>query len=144
MKNMGVNTIRLEGHIMPAGFFDQMDRAGILINAGYQCCDAWQLQDSGLTSPADFKIIRLSALTIGQNLRNHPSVSSFQWSDAPPIAKQESLSLAAFRQAGFTEPLISSAEYTSAKLGVSKKEGPYDWVPPNYWYSSRFDTNDSS
>ena len=101
MKNMGVNTIRLEGHIMPAGFFDQMDRAGILINAGYQCCDAWQLQDSGLTSPADFKIIRLSALTIGQNLRNHPSVSSFQWSDNQPIAKQEALSLAAFRQAGF-------------------------------------------
>src|SRR5262249_36131332 len=57
MKNMGVNTIRLEGHIMPAGFFEQMDRAGILVNAGYQCCDAWQLQDSGLTSPADFKII---------------------------------------------------------------------------------------
>jgi exo-1,4-beta-D-glucosaminidase len=146
MKNMGVNTIRLEGHIMPAGFFEQMDRAGILINAGYQCCDAWQLQDSGLTSPADFKIIRLSALTIGQNLRNHPSVSSFQWSDAPPTAKQESLSLAAFKEAGFTEPLISSAEYTSSpKLGVSgEKEGPYDWVPPNYWYSSQYSRDDSS
>ncbi len=42
MKNMGVNTIRLEGHIMPPGFFEQMDQAGILVNAGYQCCDAWQ------------------------------------------------------------------------------------------------------
>jgi exo-1,4-beta-D-glucosaminidase len=146
MKSMGVNTIRLEGHIMPAGFFEQVDRAGILVNAGYQCCDAWQLQDSGLTSPADFKIIRLSALTIGQNLRNHPSVFSFQWSDDPPIAKQESISLAAFRQAGFQEPLISSAEYTkSPKLGVSgEKEGPYDWVPPNYWYSSQYDRHDSS
>ena len=40
MKNMGVNTIRLEGHIMPPGFFEQMDQAGILVNAGYQCCDA--------------------------------------------------------------------------------------------------------
>ena len=46
MKNMGVNTIRLEGHIMPSDFFQQMDQAGILINAGYQCCDAWQLQNS--------------------------------------------------------------------------------------------------
>ena len=28
MKNMGVNTIRLEGHIMPPDFFAQMDQAG--------------------------------------------------------------------------------------------------------------------
>src|SRR6266852_1205622 len=108
--------------------------------------DGWQMQDSGLTSPADFKIIRLSALTIGQNLRNHPSVSSFQWSDNEPTAKQEALSLAAFQQAGFTDPIIASAEYKATKtLGFSgQKEGPYDWVPPNYWYSSRFDTNDST
>ena len=145
MKNMGVNTIRLEGHIMPGNFFGQMDRAGILINAGYQCCDAWQLQQSHLTSPVDFKIIRLSALTIGQNLRNHPSVFSFQWSDAPPTPKQEAISLAAFRQADFTDPIISSAEYNrSPKLGVSgEKEGPYDWVPPSYWYETRhYDKND--
>jgi exo-1,4-beta-D-glucosaminidase len=146
MKNMGVNTIRLEGHIMPADFFQQMDRAGILVNAGYQCCDAWQLQGSQLKSPADFKIMALSALTIGQNLRNHPSVFSFQWSDAQPTGKQEAVSLAAFHQADFTDPLISSAEYNrSRRLGVSgEKEGPYDWVPPSYWYSARFDKNDST
>ena len=146
MKNMGVNTIRLEGHIMPSDFFEQMDRAGILVNAGYQCCDAWQLQQSHLTSLADFKIMRLSALTIGQNLRNHPSVFSFQWSDSQPTPKQEAISLAAFRQADFTDPIISSAEYNrSPKLGVSgEKEGPYDWVPPSYWYSERHDTHDST
>jgi exo-1,4-beta-D-glucosaminidase len=146
MKNMGVNAIRLEGHIMPPGFFTQMDQAGILVNAGYQCCDAWQLQDSGLTSAADYKIIRLSALTIGQELRNNPSVFSFQWSDDQPLPKQETVSLAAFGQAGFQAPLISSAEYTtSPKLGVSgEKEGPYDWVPPSYWYSERFDKHDST
>ena len=146
MKNMGVNTIRLEGHIMPSDFFQQMDQAGILINAGYQCCDAWQLQNSKLTFPPDFKIIQLSALTIGQNLRNHPSVFSFQWSDAQPTPKQEAISLAAFHQADFQDPIISSAEYNrSPKLGWSgEKEGPYDWVPPSYWYSARFDTHDST
>jgi exo-1,4-beta-D-glucosaminidase len=144
MKNMGVNTIRLEGHIMPSGFFQLMDQAGILVNAGYQCCDGWQLQQSHLTSPADFKIMALSALTIGQNLRNHPSVFSFQWSDAQPTPKQEAVSLAAFHRADFQDPIISSAEYNrSPKLGWSgEKEGPYDWVPPNYWYSERYDTHD--
>jgi exo-1,4-beta-D-glucosaminidase len=147
MKNMDVNTIRLEGHIMPPGFFEQMDRAGLLVNAGYQCCDAWELQSSGLTTGADFKIMQNSALTIGQNLRNHPSVFSFQWSDLPPTARQESVSLAAFSRADFTDPIISSAEYNSSpRLGVSgEKEGPYDWVPPSYWYdTTHFDTNDST
>jgi exo-1,4-beta-D-glucosaminidase len=146
MKNMGVNTIRLEGHIMPPGFFEQMDQAGILVNAGYQCCDAWQFVVHRLNSPADFKIMALSALTIGQELRNHPSVDSFQWSDNAPTRKQEAVSLAAFHQADFQDPLISSAEYNSSpQLGqAGEKEGPYDWVPPNYWYSMQFDKHDST
>jgi exo-1,4-beta-D-glucosaminidase len=119
----------------------------MLVNAGYQCCDAWELQSSGLTTSADFAIMQNSALTIGQNLRNHPSVFSFQWSDQPPTAQQESVSLTAFSQADFQDPIISSAEYnTSPQLGVSgEKEGPYDWVPPDYWYdTAHFDTNDST
>ena len=76
MKNMGVNAIRLEGHLMPANFYEQMDRAGMLVNAGFQCCDAWELQSSGLTTPADFQIMQNSALALGQNLRNHPSGSA--------------------------------------------------------------------
>jgi exo-1,4-beta-D-glucosaminidase len=147
MKTMGLNTIRLEGHLMPADFYRQLDRAGILVNAGFQCCDAWQLQDSGLTSAADYAIMQNSATAIAQSLRNHPSVFSFQWSDDPPLAKQESVTLAAFAQQDFDQPVISSAEYTSSpKLGVSgEKEGPYDWVPPDYWYdTTHFDTDDSS
>jgi exo-1,4-beta-D-glucosaminidase len=147
MKNMGVNMIRLEGHIMPADFFRQMDRAGILINAGYQCCDAWELQSSKLTSAADYQILRNSALTIGQELRNHPSVFSFQWSDQPPLPKQESVTLAALAQADFDDPVISSAEYNSSpKLGPSgEKEGPYNWVPPDYWYdTTHYSTDDST
>jgi exo-1,4-beta-D-glucosaminidase len=45
MKAMGVNTIRLEGHLMPADFYEQMDAAGLLVNAGFQCCDAWNSAD---------------------------------------------------------------------------------------------------
>jgi len=147
MKNMGVNTIRLEGHLMPADFYQQMDQAGMLVNAGFQCCDAWELQSSGLTTSADYQVMQNSALAIGQSLRNHPSVFSFQWSDEPPLAEQETVTLNAFAQADFDDPVISSAEYQSSpQLGVSgEKEGPYDWVPPNYWYdTTHFDPRDST
>jgi exo-1,4-beta-D-glucosaminidase len=148
MKNLGINAIRLEGHLMPADFYRRMDRAGILINAGYQCCDAWQLPGSGRgVTRADYRLLRRSAAAIGQDLRNSASVFSFQWSDNAPIPRQEAASLAAFRQADFDDPVISSAEYNSSPLlGPSgEKEGPYDWVPPAYWYdTSHFDPSDST
>jgi exo-1,4-beta-D-glucosaminidase len=138
MKNMGVDAIRLEGHIMPLDWFEQMDAAGILVNGGFQCCDAWQI--SGTPTQADLNVLQNSAQTIGTNLRNHPSVFSFQWSDNNPVSQQESVSITGFTNADFypQTPLIASAEYKSTPtLGVSgEKEGPYDWVPPDYWYDT--------
>ncbi len=138
MKTMGLNAIRLEGHIMPSDFFEQMDAAGILVNGGFQCCDAWQV--SGTLTQAQLNVLQNSAQTIGTNLRNHPSVFSFQWSDNQPSSQQESVSITGFEAADFypQTPLIASAEYKSTPtLGPSgQKEGPYDWVPPNYWYDT--------
>jgi exo-1,4-beta-D-glucosaminidase len=146
MKTMGVNAIRLEGHIMPADFSEQMDAAGILVNGGFQCCDAWEV--GGTLSQAQLNVLQNSAQTIGTNLRNHPSVFSFQWSDNQPTSQQEQVSIAGFTAADFypQNPLIASAEYKStATLGpAGEKEGPYDWVPPNYWYDTTHLGSDST
>jgi exo-1,4-beta-D-glucosaminidase len=146
MKNMGVNTIRLEGHIMPSDWSQQMDAAGILVNGGFQCCDAWEV--SGSLTQAQLSVLQNSAQTIGTNLRNHPSVFSFQWSDNQPTSQQESVSITGFTAADFypQTPLIASAEYKSTTtLGPSgEKEGPYDWVPPNYWYDTTHLGSDST
>ena len=135
MKAMGVNTIRLEGHLMPADWYQQMDAAGILVNAGYQCCDYWE---STSYTAADDAVYQASAKAIGQTLRNHPAVFSFQWSDNAPTANQETLALNGFAAADYAGPFVSSAEYKSSpQLGAAgEKEGPYDWVPPIYWYDT--------
>jgi exo-1,4-beta-D-glucosaminidase len=137
IRNLGLNGIRTEGKQMPQDFYEQMDRAGILIDAGYQCCDAWQPEGRRL-SAQDYRVLELSALTIGEHLRDHPSVMSFSWSDNAPTAKQEKVSLRGFAAAEFADPLISSAEYKSSMaLGpAGEKEGPYNWVPPSYWYDN--------
>jgi exo-1,4-beta-D-glucosaminidase len=146
MKNMGLNTIRIEGHIMPADWFQQMDAAGILVNGGFQCCDAWEV--GGTLTQAQLNVLQNSAQTIGTNLRNHPSVFSFQWSDNQPSSQQEQVSEAGFTAADFwpQTPLLASAEYKSTTtLGNSgQKEGPYDWVPPNYWYDTTHLGSDST
>jgi exo-1,4-beta-D-glucosaminidase len=143
MKAMGVNTIRLEGHLMPADWYQQMDAAGILVNAGYQCCDFWE---STSYTAADNAVYQNSAKALGAVLRNHPSVFSFQWSDNNPTTSQESLALAGFAAADYSGPFVSSAEYkSSTQLGASgEKEGPYDWVPPNYWYDTTHTGSDST
>ncbi|PYC71461.1 beta-mannosidase [Streptomyces tateyamensis] len=144
LKSMGVNTVRLEGHFMPADWYRQMDAAGILVNAGFQCCDFWEATSY---TAAQQSLYQLTAQTVGQQLRDHPSVFSFQWSDNAPTATQESLALAGFAAADLNVPFISSAEYNSSpKLGVSgEKEGPYDWVPPNYWYdTAHYATGDAT
>ena len=147
IKSMGLDGIRTEGKQMPQNFYDQMDRAGILIDAGFQCCDKWQPSGSGRGVTAqEFHVMYLSSLTIGQQLRDHPSVINFSWSDNQPIKEQEVASTEGFDQSGFTDPNISSAEYnTSAILGPSgEKEGPYDWVPPNYWYDTTHSSNNAN
>jgi len=139
LKSAGLNAVRLEGHEMPDDFYNQMDRAGVLIDAGYQCCDKWQPAGTGAgLTERDLDIMELSARTIGTQVRDHPSVVTFGWSDNAPVRDQEIVTLRGFAQADFEVPFVSSAEYRSSRLlGPSgEKEGPYDWVPPSYWYDT--------
>src|SRR5579864_5468646 len=41
-KDMGLNTIRLEGKMEHEEFFDMADRMGFLIMPGWCCCDFWE------------------------------------------------------------------------------------------------------
>jgi hypothetical protein len=146
IKSMGLDGIRTEGKEMPPDFYEQFDKAGLLVDAGFQCCDKWQFSATNATQN-DYNVMYDSALTIGQQLRNHPSVLNMSWSDNNPTAEQEQVSVNGFSQAGFQEPLVSSAEYkTSPILGPSgEKEGPYGWVSPTYWYDTTHeDPTDSS
>ena len=139
IRDLGLNGIRTEGKEMPDDFYQQMDRAGIMIDAGFQCCDKWQFEPDDPPLPAhELDVIRRSSLTIGQRLRNHPSVIKYGWSDNTPLPDQERVSLQGFAEADFQEPIIASAEYKSTPtLGqAGEKEGPYDWVPPTYWYDT--------
>ncbi len=142
MKNMGINMIRLEGHFMPDDFYQQMDEAGIMIASGLQCCDAWgnNLKGKLLTVATN------AALAIAQNEVDHPSVVTFSWSDNAPGSTNAKDTLAAFAQADFDFPVVASAEENSVSpLGDSgEKEGPYDWVPPDYWYDTTHNQPDDN
>ncbi len=137
VKDMGLNTIRLEGKLEDDPFFDLTDREGILVMPGWCCCDHWEHWDKW--QEKDLPIATASLRDQILRLRGRASV--FVWlngSDGPPPAKVEKAYLDVLAELGFPNPVLSSATEKKAELsgpsGV-KMRGPYEWVPPLYWYT---------
>lgn len=144
--DLGLNTIRLEGHLEPDEFFDLADRYGILTLPGWECCDKWEGQVNGdepgdKWTAADHPVAKASMAAEAARLRDHPSVVSFLiGSDFATDATIEKDYLDALKAADWNTPVVAAAsDNASPRLGSSgmKMTGPYDWIPPGYWYAKR-------
>ncbi|MBM4371731.1 MAG: hypothetical protein FJ098_08760 [Deltaproteobacteria bacterium] len=136
VKDLGLNALRLEGKLLTHRFYERCDREGILIMPGWCCCDAWELWEGW--DEEDLAVAEASLANQLRRLRRHPSV--FTWlngSDFHPVPEVEALYLAVAGEAGWDLPVVSNATETSSTVsGPSgmKMTGPYNWVPPVYWY----------
>ncbi|HMK23640.1 MAG TPA: glycoside hydrolase family 2 protein, partial [Terriglobales bacterium] len=141
VRDMGLNTIRLEGKLETDDFFERADREGVLVMAGWCCCDFWELW--GKWKPQDFDIAKASLTDQIYRLRNHPSVLTWlNGSDNPPPPDVEEMYLAVEKQLRFPNPVVSSA--TAEPSSVSgdsgmKMTGPYEYVAPSYWTADKPD-----
>jgi exo-1,4-beta-D-glucosaminidase len=135
VQDMNLNTIRLEGPIESDEFFNLADENGILIMAGWCCCDLWEEWDKW---NGDQLAVASESLR-SQSLRLRAHASLLAWlngSDKPPPAKEEQAYRKVLEETSWPNPIISSASETSTEVsgpsGV-KMTGPYDYVPPSYW-----------
>jgi exo-1,4-beta-D-glucosaminidase len=144
VKDMNLNTVRLEGQLQPDAFFDLADEYGILVMAGWCCCshwEHWQHRDDYKEGPVwdkeDYDIAAKSQADQIRRLRNHPSVLAWMnGSDNPPPADVEQMYVDIIKKYQWPNPFISSATAKKAEFsGASgvKMEGPYEWVPASYW-----------
>jgi exo-1,4-beta-D-glucosaminidase len=135
VKDMGLNTIRLEGKLEDEAFMDRADRDGILIMAGWCCCDAWEKWGKWNEENRSVSVESLRDQLL--RFRNHPSFLVWlNGSDNPPPAERERAYLDIEKQLSWPKPVISSA--TEKKTDVTgdsgvKMSGPYEYVSPNYW-----------
>lgn len=145
-KHMNLNTLRLEGFWGSSSkLYDLCDKNGILIMVGYSAQWEW---DGVYGSKADeyggiksLHDMNLAASMLKDQviwLRNHPSV--FLWvygSDKTPRPALEKKYLDILNQYDPTRPYAAAAqEHDSKVTGPTrmKMRGPYDYVPPDYWY----------
>ena len=135
VQDMGLNTVRLEGKLEPDDFFEKADRKGVLVMAGWCCCDHWEHWSKW--SDADYQIAKESLVSQMYRLRSHPSL--IMWlngSDNPPPPDVEQMYLDVEKQALWPNPIVSSATAkpagSSGTSGV-KMTGPYEYVAPSYW-----------
>jgi Exo-beta-D-glucosaminidase Ig-fold domain/F5/8 type C domain/Glycosyl hydrolase 2 galactose-binding domain-like/Glycosyl hydrolases family 2/Mannosidase Ig/CBM-like domain len=144
-RDANVNTIRLEGKFEDDNFFQLADRFGIMVIAGWMCCDPWQ--DPGTWTAGKRAVAMGSLETKLRELRIHPSVLVWlNGSDIPPSVgayppfvgdpSVEREYLRIERRLQWPNPILSSASSFPSKVtgrsGV-KMEGPYNWEPPIYW-----------
>jgi exo-1,4-beta-D-glucosaminidase len=135
VRDLHLNTIRLEGKLMNDHFYEACDRKGILVMAGWCCCSYWEKWPSW--KPADYAVAGASLRDQLRRLRNHPSILAFLYgSDNSPNAEAERVYLKMFQEERWPAPAISSAaDRTTPGAGATgvKMTGPYDYVAPNYW-----------
>ena len=135
VKDMGLNTVRLEGKLETQEFFDEADYQGILVMAGWCCCDFWERWPRW--QPQDFEIAKQSLRDQIYRLRSHPSlVMWLNGSDNPPPPDVEQMYLDIEEELLWPNPTVSSA--TGKKTSVTgdsgaKMSGPYEYVAPSYW-----------
>lgn len=139
VRDMNLNTIRLEGKIEPDYFFNLCDRQGILVIAGWCCCDHWEKWKNW--KPEDYQVAVDSLRDQILRLRNYPCLLTWLYgSDNPPPPRVEQMYLKVLRDYQWPNPHQSSATAQPTSItGPSglKMTGPYEWVPPNYWLLDR-------
>jgi exo-1,4-beta-D-glucosaminidase len=144
VKNMGLNTIRLEGTVGYEDLYDLADNAGVMLMSGFVCCSAWE-KDSWTAEQEQVAHASLDSQL--RNLRAH--ASPFVWafgSDCPVSAAHLAQYKAIANNLHWQNPTLDSvATWCNANAGM-KMDGPYMWEPPVLWWDtsqngSAFGTN---
>src|SRR5262249_14039082 len=83
IRDLHLNTVRLEAQLGNDAFFDLADEKGLLVLAGWCCCDMWEKWDEWPAGTLD--VATESLRTQMLRLRGHPSLMGWlTGSDGPP------------------------------------------------------------
>lgn len=112
-----------------------------MIGESWEYNDELSTDDPDYWDDADYADANATVWHEAQMLQTHPSMLAFLvGSDFWPSDRATKLYVDGLRGSDWQLPIVPSASKRGYPdlLGRSgmKMEGPYDWVPPNYWYDT--------
>lgn len=149
-RHLNLNALRLEGFWGTSEeIYNLADELGLLLMVGWSCHWEWENyfgkptdpKFGGIISPEDIDLVARSFRDQVRWLRNHPSI--FVWALASDLVPKPELEKEYHRILAEEDPtrpfLNSTGTKVSPVSGPSgvKMNGPYDWVPPNYWFEDK-------
>src|SRR5262245_65732788 len=112
---MNLNMIMLDVKLEIDEFFNLADEIGILVMAGWCCCDLWEEWDK--VNGDQLAVARESLRSQSLRLRAHPSLLTWlNASDKPPPAAVEEAYLQVLKETAWPNPIISSASEMPAQF----------------------------
>lgn len=147
VRHLNLNTIRLEGFWgSTPKLYELADRYGVMVWAGWSCQWEWEnylgqpvdAEFGGIDTPAEMDLVARSLRDQVLGLRNHPSVVVWNLaSDMLPRPELERRYRTLLAEVDPTRPPLAACSVRESEVsgptGV-KMNGPYEWVPPDYWY----------
>lgn len=148
MLDIGLNTLRLEGNNEHPELYEITDRLGLMVIAGWECCNKWESweynEELAIGAPdywdeRDYADANATMWHEAHMIQTHPSMLAYLiGSDFWPNDKAAEIYVNALHGADWQLPIVGAASKRGYPdilgRGGMKMEGPYDWVPPNYWY----------
>lgn len=135
VRHLGLNAVRFEGKFATEHLLDLLDESGILVIAGWCCCDWWEA--TPLWDDATRAVAGASLRDQLRALRHRPSALTWWYgSDRPPTPEVEALYRRVLSEEEWPNPAQSSATEAPTDPGGPtglKMRGPYEYVPPSYW-----------
>lgn len=134
VRDMNLNTLRMDGRFEDKHFWNLADQMGLLIMAGWPCCDHWERWKQW--KEEDYKIAPEMLRDQIRRFRNHPSALTWlNGDDNPPIPKVEKSYIKVLKEENWPNPYQSHSgrKYSAVTGFAGYKHGPDNYDPPNYW-----------
>ncbi|MFZ1381479.1 MAG: hypothetical protein WAS54_01660 [Scrofimicrobium sp.] len=132
-KDLGLNMLRWEGHLIDDGLLELCDREGMPAMLGTMCCGAWERWHQW--DDEDYDTARNSIHDTVRAMRAHPAVAIWSnGSDGMPPEEVLGGYHRALESAHWQNPILDTVSTRNRDWSGIHMDGSYTWRSPAFWF----------
>lgn len=132
-KDLGLNLLRWEGHLIDDGLLELCDREGMPVMIGTMCCGAWERWHEW--DDENYDTAQKSIHDTVRAMRAHPAIALWaNGSDGLPPEEVLGGYHRALSSAHWQNPVLDTVSTRNRDWSGIHMNGPYTWRSPVYWF----------